>query len=729
MATVTVDESAPIASAPGKTRDIALDTCILLGVAALIAVAFYAGRLSDRMTIAAFAGAILPATLALIVAGVGKKRPSFAGPSLFCLIAIAVSYLIVERARVWGADYAGTDTWIAELFATAQVPVAALLWCELRAKHDGAEPALPSFGVGAITAGNLAALACLTFASQLYPRFALSPRMMCAAYGLALLAPLLLNGAQAMRESQLAQKNKDPIEDADAGVFVSFVALIVGLGIWSATTGAAGATARIDRMTGLITIGFLSVAFVALAAPPSAVSRTFKPIFSVLGGLARPVGIVFRAADRLLVYPVAAGLGATQSSWHRRYALLLGNMLPCAALGWWLPAPYGLVGLAGAFVGALAIGRRWAWIEDDRENAMMQRSFEGAHIRVGFDQDLRDEALVAFGILLLLVPLAMRQFYLVLGPDTFVVANPSDANNVLAWLSFFGTELAKALPFVDWAEVYHVEGSSPIELNDDRITAGNHVLFAARILVDTVLLAAFLQAISVVQRGRKLMEMFYGRDDDKGLDRLDPFRELQEFRKLLGDDGRFDKDRAATFPRYNEDRLKELLGKKDEREIVARGLLDLYHLEGPEQQLLSEASRRNPDQKRLERLLDGIRNLQRELDVDKLKAAHAKLNDHSLGSIRQAVIALIAEQLPSDAAIGHLSSILSSLDGSEKDKIWQNRRVALTELVQLAVSGNPLARFSIERAATHDAAPRLRKEAEELARTWGWQPGAAPPPH
>ena len=77
---------------------------------------------------------------------------------------------------------------------------------------------------------------------------------------------------------------------------------------------------------------------------------------------------------------------------------------------------------------------------------------------------------------------------------------------------------------------YHVEGSAPIELDGDRITAGNHVVFAARILVETVLLAAFLQAIAVVQRGRKLMDMFY---TDAARDQLDPFREPHELRKLF----------------------------------------------------------------------------------------------------------------------------------------------------------------------------------------------------
>lgn len=93
--------------------------------------------------------------------------------------------------------------------------------------------------------------------------------------------------------------------------------------------------------------------------------------------------------------------------------------------------------------------------------------------------------------------------------------------------------MAKAVPLVDWTEIYQVNGSSPIHLDEEVIGAGQHVVFGMRVLVDLVLLAAFLQAISITQWTKNLKEMFYS---ERSINSLDPFVEPHEFRKLVRQD-------------------------------------------------------------------------------------------------------------------------------------------------------------------------------------------------
>ena len=85
-------------------------------------------------------------------------------------------------------------------------------------------------------------------------------------------------------------------------------------------------------------------------------------------------------------------------------------------------------------------------------------------MRIGFSQDPRDEALFCFAAMLLIIPVALRAIFLGLEPqlDYQISSNDYiglDSHNYWSWLSLFGTELAKAVPFVDWAEIFRVEGS------------------------------------------------------------------------------------------------------------------------------------------------------------------------------------------------------------------------------------------------------------------------------
>jgi hypothetical protein len=666
-----------------------------------------------------FALAFVPAWITLIVFAARKAdAPYYAVTPLTALALSGGALLVVNlafRSTPVGALHA------ALLYGVSQIAPLLALFCALRAPHEGAKPVLPVVaigGCGLVTLVGMAALA--VFSTQAIPLSANAP-LTCALYAIGLTPALIANWAQARREKRLpvekSDKQPDHISGISAGGLVLFVLLILVLGIWAAEQ---GLTAQIDTLAGSIVIFGLAGAFLLLALlpfmPPSPMATgALKIVRLVLS----PFGWLASWLDSLMVFPLAGTLGATQSKWERRYLLLLGNTVPCSLLGWYLPPPYGLVALIFALIGAIAIARRWAWIEEDRENAMLNRKFEGNHLRVGFGQDLRDETLVAFMTLLFLVPLALRQLYLMLGPDTFEIANAAVANDPLAWFTFFGTELAKALPFVDWAEVYHVEGNAAIHLDPERITPGNHVIFASRILVDLVLLAAFLQAISVANRTKKLKEMF----ENETLDQLDPFLEPGAFRKLVinGPNG-FELNEAAVkqFPRYNEDRLEVLKqrGDKDELGFVARRLLERYAEGGPEDQILDQAKRAKPNREKCDELIDTLR-MATLVRIGPLKAAHFNLNTKpDFWFVRQQIAELIARQTEEPAALNALSEILIGPGPGVADARQEVRYAALLGLYKPAVSGNQIARVSIARARGDNAA-RVREEAERICKEIG----------
>jgi hypothetical protein len=276
------------------------------------------------------------------------------------------------------------------------------------------------------------------------------------------------------------------------------------------------------------------------------------------------------------------------------------------------------------------------------------------------------------------------------------------------------------LPFVDWAETYHVEGNASIHLAREGVTAGNHVIFASRILVDLVLLAAFLQAISITQRTKKLRDMFYV---DQTIDQLDPFIEPAAFRKMIrhsADGFQLIDAEIAAFPRYNEDRLERLKqrGEKDELGFVAARLLERYAEGGPEDQLLEQAKRPRPSREKCDEFIDRLRDAP-TVRVGPLKAAHFNLNSKTdFWLVRQQIAELIARQSDEAAALNALSEILIGPGPNVADNRQEVRYAALLGLYKPALNRNPVATASIARARADNAA-RVREEAERILKEIG----------
>ncbi len=226
--------------------------------------------------------------------------------------------------------------------------------------------------------------------------------------------------------------------------------------------------------------------------------------------------------DSILVKLIAPLSGATQEGMP--HFLLLAVVLPLSALGYVLPSPFGLFPILLAILIAISLGRRWAWVEEDRETASRLLSTSSAEVNIGFKNDLKDEALLAYASLFVLVPLALNQLQGMTGAFHFD-QEYSTGDALFDWLRFFGAELAKAVPFVDWWEIYNIEVKTPYDTGEGSTVAAKHMTFAARAIVDMVIMAALFQAIGIWQRSRTQRKLY----KNGHLDAFDPFTEISFF--------------------------------------------------------------------------------------------------------------------------------------------------------------------------------------------------------
>ena len=237
-------------------------------------------------------------------------------------------------------------------------------------------------------------------------------------------------------------------------------------------------------------------------------------------------GVWISRVDSVLVRIIAPLSGATQHGPFVPHFLVLLIILPLSAIGYVLAAPWGLVPIAAAMLIALALGRRWAWVEEDRETASRLGTTRGPDIAIGFDNDLKDEALLGYASFFILVPLALHQLQGWTHSFNYEAAYSSN-NAFFDWLRFFGAELAKAVPFVDWWEIYNVNIETPFDASGSDNPLAKHLTFGARAMVDLVIMAALFQAIGLWQRSR-MHKKYYKAGE---VDAFDPFTEVAFFEK------------------------------------------------------------------------------------------------------------------------------------------------------------------------------------------------------
>lgn len=220
------------------------------------------------------------------------------------------------------------------------------------------------------------------------------------------------------------------------------------------------------------------------------------------------------ALDMIFAMPLALAAGVGWSSRWARYAHFLALML-CAILFGLYSEPG--IGLPAVLVGVaiiIAVNRRWSWVERDRERFTIERGKRKQAELAGFKQDLTDEALIGLIFLFVLIPLALAQTYAwtcaandcAFGFKKAADALPEDPLDALTtWIGFFGAELFKAAPFVDWSEVFEVANDSPIEATSP---FGKQVVFVTRAALDLLLLASVLQAVQIAGRLQGQRESF-----------------------------------------------------------------------------------------------------------------------------------------------------------------------------------------------------------------------------
>ena len=308
--------------------------------------------------------------------------------------------------------------------------------------------------------------------------------------------------------------------------------------------------------------------------------------------------------DSWLVYSVAPAVGCTLKNTFARYIVFTLHLAAATAFAWYCGPPFGLLGTSWAVLAAIAVARRWAWTETEREKLMRDPTLRQSELRVGTDQDLRDEALWGLILLVVVMPVGMRQFYMATGvPDTFLLSG-SIRDDPFAWLGLFGVELLKALPFVDWADIYGAHGNTRISANSPLAL---HAIFAARVLIDLVFIGALIQAISISVALSRHKRQFLMNQDVHVLD--DRIEKAEIARLARRKNGKWEyRTEIEQFTHYDSQRLSRLRlsARKDTR--LHGALLRLFELKNlrfdpPGEQLVDIAKDAKPDRKALEAAL------------------------------------------------------------------------------------------------------------------------------
>lgn len=343
-----------------------------------------------------------------------------------------------------------------------------------------------------------------------------------------------LSFANFMKSKFEADKRQSPFLRDDVISPTSFVVFSVLLTLIVALISAASS----DEMkmtdnfgvfvTVLVVVGFLSVIFVPnltrelkkfqINQPNVMVSNGIASFDDAMKAFTGPLGCL----DSILVRVVAPVLGVNQRGWG--HALITLILMSLAFLGFVLASPFGLIPVGIAMLFVFSIARRWAWVEEDRDTASrLQLTRSDGDFNIGFDNDTKDEAILAYASFFILVPLILYQIQGWLSP--FQETSFSSGNAFIDWVRFFGAELAKAVPFVDWFEIYNVEVETPFSTKPNDAPLAKHLTFVARAMVDLIILGALIQAISISHR-RKTEKRLYKEGQLKA---FDPFLEREMF--------------------------------------------------------------------------------------------------------------------------------------------------------------------------------------------------------
>lgn len=351
-------------------------------------------------------------------------------------------------------------------------------------------------------------------------------------------------------------------EQDDAETLSALIATItiggIGLLAWFAGNWSQGEGLR--NIVGIVIAGCVVGLFtIVIFLDWIAEMRVVRSAARGLRGISRAFGWLaafYNGIDTVFVRIGAHVAGTEHQLTRSRYVILGGTLGALAILAWQLPAPFGLAPAVIGFLLAFSVSRLWAWVEEDRNLASITRFNPDAPKRVGFREDFRDEALLGFIFVLILIPVSLMQADSsnLFGQPLFTGEGKS---NLGVWFGYFGFELAKALPVVDWADIYRLQpGEDLLKPNG---VIGMHAVFIARVTVDIALIASLLQAISIATRNRQQKALYAAGH----ITRLDELVEKEEFARATSKLRTEWFKGAVDFRRYDETRLKEIYASTD----------------------------------------------------------------------------------------------------------------------------------------------------------------------
>ena len=484
---------------------------------------------------------------------------------------------------------------------------------------------------------------------------------------------------------------------------------------------------------GLFMVCAIAIAFIVFILSPRLISlrmvvaagRIFSQFTSrrsPVGGPLNLLGRVVSVFDSWLVHIIAPAVGVSLKKGIDRYGVLTVYLVMCGLLVWYFPAPYGLIPAAMWFMISISVARRWAWIEDDREVTLRRPKHDESELRVGVGEDLRDEALLALLSLILLLPLAMRQIHLGMDESLFSIDDPGRfEDNLWTWLSFFGLELAKAVPFIDWADIYDVDTQFILSAET---MAAHHVVFVARAIIDLVFLSALLQAISISLKLSRHKRMFFNRE----IDLLDPMVERIEFEKLAFqvDGGWAVREDVENFAHYDPVGLARIRARHDRASAmyaVATAIKSLQYdgVSPASERFLEKACSRTPVAEEV-RLAWIAARRNNETPIEFLIGARSNLNGKT--AFNDLRMQIVRELVSKPVSVERNAALRSILMGADQDSIRDIRIMAIRPLKATA-QWDIWNMRALKTAAQSDRSQLVRKSAAEALRELGplfWEP-------
>ncbi len=311
----------------------------------------------------------------------------------------------------------------------------------------------------------------------------------------------------AAAHARKTQIKESQAPEAIGALIATIVAIIVGVAAYLA--GRTQTPLAFENFYGLVlcalVIGVFTVITFLEALSETAWVQALARHMRALSRRVQFLADFYEWLDECLARVGAGVAGMGQRKVGARYLILAGSLICLCVLAWYLPAPLGLLPAFVGLVIAVSVSRLWAWVESDRALAAMTEYRLNAPYRVGFREDFRDEAMLAFAFVFILLPIAMMQAHTgrVFGETLF---DGAEHRSFLDWFGFFGVELAKAIPIVNWSEVYNIrDGPDVIGFSSE---PARHMVFLARVTIDMVLIAALLQALAISERNRNQKRLF-----------------------------------------------------------------------------------------------------------------------------------------------------------------------------------------------------------------------------